>query len=341
MKVHLLVRSRLTRALVMSSLFVGFLVSPLLASEKKPVRIRIATDMAPVHNQSKGINYFKKLIEEVSNNEIKVETFFGGALGSFTELVKSLRVGAVEMCIGAPSPLGSSVPAISVFSLPVLFADWEHVDKVLYGSIGDELGRQVLDKTNVRIIGWGANGFITMFNSKRSIKSIEDIKGLKMRTMQNPIKIATWKAFGAQPIALAYTELYGAEQQGVVDGAELSWGAYKGGKHYEVCKYVTEANHSFMASVVLISEKFFQSLSPRHKTIVEYVGGLTGIEVRRITENSAIQIRDSVIKLGAIHHKISPEEQEKFAPVAEKLHQELAPRVGGKELIDRIKKLRK
>ena len=230
------------------------------ATAKTLVKIGLAVSKA--HTEYKQCERFKEIVEKGSNGEIEVNIYPGGQLGSNKELFEAVKLGGLQVTTTASSFTTSSFPESGLFDLPFLFRDFEHADRVFDGSIGQGFAERFRKKLGVRIIGFSSSGFQGFYNSKRPIKSIADIRGLKMRTMESPVLVESMNAYGAKAVSMALTEFYTAMQQGVVDGGENSIVTYETQKHFEVAKYFTDSKHKYLPMLMVISETFFQSLSP-------------------------------------------------------------------------------
>jgi TRAP-type C4-dicarboxylate transport system substrate-binding protein len=157
--------------------------------------------------------YFEGEVEKRSNGKIDVEVYPASQLGDDVKLVEQLRAGTLECAIPVPSPLVGLVPQLAVFDTPFLFKSTNVVDKLLDGELGQRLNKLFEEKGLVNL-GWGEMGFRQTTNAKRDIRKPEDLKGLKIRTMENPIHIATWRALGTIPTPMPVSEVFTAIQQG-------------------------------------------------------------------------------------------------------------------------------
>ncbi len=210
---------------------------------------------------------FKPMVEENSGGQLKVEIFDNAQLGGERDIIEQIQLGQVQMSYVSPV-LGSVYEPVNLLDLPYLFSDYEHLDSVLDG----ELGQQILEglpEVGLHGFSYMENGFRQITNSVKEINSLDDLKGLKIRVPEAPISVANLTALGANIVTMGFNELYSALQQGVVDGQENAYPTLAEKTLWEVQKYVAETNHMWGSFIVLGSEKWFQELSPELQQVVE------------------------------------------------------------------------
>ncbi len=201
---------------------------------------------------------FKPRVEELTGGRIEVQVFDNAQLGGERDMMEQLQAGVLHMAY--ISPIFATVdPAINVMDLPFLFANAEHVDKVIDGGIGMDLLKDLPDKGLVPL-AYYENGFRVVTNSRKPIVSLIDLKGIKIRTPEAPISVAIFNALGANVTPLSFGELYSALQQKVVDGQENAYNTVASSRFFEVQKYVTETNHMWGAYVVMASGKWWNTI---------------------------------------------------------------------------------
>jgi tripartite ATP-independent transporter DctP family solute receptor len=233
------------------------------ASDKAETKIQLkAATMTPMsHMYSQGAQRFADLIKERTNGRIQITVYPDGQLGKGErELLEALQQGTVDIYVGSTGPIGSFSPSMLLVDIPFLFRDYQHVDKVLDGPIGRQL-LDDLEKANLKGLAFWENGFRNLTNSKRPVRTPEDAKGLKIRTMENPVHITAWKTLGVNPVPMPWAEVYGALQQKVVDGQENPVPVILNSKLYEVQKYLAMTQHVYSPAPIIISLKKWQSLS--------------------------------------------------------------------------------
>jgi len=209
--------------------------------------------------QYKSLEYFKKLVEERSDGAIEVNLYHSSQLGDDREMMEALQMGTQQMTCPSTAPIAPFVNGFKVFDLPFLFPTHEAADYVLDGPVGQNLLKQLEDEGIVGLAYW-ENGYRQLTNSVTAVESPEDVEGLKIRTMENPMHLAAWEEMGANPTPMAFGELFSAMQQGVVDGQENPWGTIYLQNFYEVQDYTTNTGHVYSPFVLMISKQFYDKL---------------------------------------------------------------------------------
>lgn len=216
----------------------------------------------------------KQFAEEVAartEGRIKIELQGGGALGGDREVIESVQLGTVDMAVPSTSVVVNFAPEFALFDIPFLFRDFNHAEAVLSGPIGEEM-LALLPKKGLMGLAFGGMGFRELTNNVRPVKTVEDVRGLKIRTQQNELHIAVWKELGVLPTPMAIPEVYTALQQGVVDGQENPVGAIINNRFGEVQKYLSMTDHAFTPLVLLISPSTYDGLSDADKQIFVEAG---------------------------------------------------------------------
>jgi tripartite ATP-independent transporter DctP family solute receptor len=215
---------------------------------------------------------FKEIVEEKTNGGIKFEIYPQRQLGSDREILEGVQTGLIEVSASTLGPATAfGVEIVDLLELPFLYKNVEHLDAVLDGPIGEEL-LSGFEKAGFKALGFFDDGIANFTNSKRQLHSAEDFKGLQMRTMEAPIKIATMKALGGNPVPIAYAELYSALQTGVVDGQSNAHWVTVARSLWEVQKYVSCTQHCWGGAILLVNLKKFNALSPEDQQIVIEAG---------------------------------------------------------------------
>ena len=315
---------------------VAFLVTggPVLAEK---IVIKLATGTPKTHPQDQGALFFADLVKEGSNGEIEVQVFHSGSLGGHREAMEGMQLGTVDMFTGALAFMASFYKPIAVLELPFLFRDLDHSWNVKHGPIGQKLQEGFLKKTGVRLIGWGGGSFQGFYNSRRQIKTLEDMKGLKMRVMNNPVRVAYMNIWGAKATPMAFGEFYSAMEQKVVDGGENSYATYGSAKHYEVAPYFTESNHTHLASGILISEKLYQKLSPQHRAVIDRSAAATDRAMATFWIMKQGVSKQEALDHGATVYVLPSSERDRFEKAVQPIYKKFAAQLGGMALIEEIK----
>lgn len=237
------------------------------ADGQKPTVLKLGhvlNDTSPFHV---GAVEFAKKVEEKSNGKLKIEIYPNAQLGNDRTLAEGLQLGTVDMSVSDTATLAGFVPRLQLFSLPFLFRDAEHAYKVLDGPIGDEVLKDFEAKGVVGLAYW-ENGFRHLTNSKKAVKTPQDVTGMKIRVMEIPMHIDFWKQLGTDPTPMAWTEVYTALSQGTVDGEENPIQTIYTQKIYEVQKHISLTYHVYSPAVILISKNTYDKLPADQQKIL-------------------------------------------------------------------------
>jgi tripartite ATP-independent transporter DctP family solute receptor len=304
-------------------------------AQQKVVRVKMATAMPESHPDAISIKYLSERMGEVSGGQFDREVFTSGSVGGEDEILESVSLGMIQIYMGAAAPMVNYVPQLSIFDLPYLFKNRDHVDKILWGAVGDEI-TELAAKKGFRILGWADSGFEGFYNRRRPITSLADMKGLKMGVMKNPVRVKAMNSYGSSAVPLAWTETYGAMETKVLDGGENSYEMYRTGTQYEVAKYFTESDHVFVTAIVIVNEKFYQSLSPKLKVVIRHACGLASLRCRQLFEDKNIEAKKIVQEKGAIVNVLPDAARRDFRKAVEPVYNDYSKTYGAR-LLERIK----
>ncbi len=229
--------------------------------------LRMATDVSRQDTQSQGGEYFVKLVAEKSNGDIEVKFYPDGTLGTSTAIVSGVRTGTIDMAIIGAVNLGGLADGFLALDLPFIFKDKAHVYRALDGKVGEALFAQ-LDKVGLVGLSFFENGFRNITNSRKPIVVPEDVQGLKIRVPQSNTLVATFEALGANPVPMAYGELYTAMETGAIDSQDHPMPALYAGKFYEVQKYLSMTRHGYAAVPMVVNKRKFDKLTPEQQQIL-------------------------------------------------------------------------
>ncbi len=230
------------------------------AGSHAEVRLKLGHVAQTSHPFHTGAMKMAELARQYSNGEIVIDVFPASQIGNERDLIEGARMGTVDMLLTSTAPVMGFEKRFGVLDMPYVFRDVAHAHKVLDGPVGQQLFA-ALEPKGLKGLAWFENGFRDITNSRHEIKSIDDLKGLKIRTMENPIHIAYFRKLGAVPQPMAFGELYPALEKKVVDGQENPIGAIVTGRFYEVQKYTSLTGHVYSGVPVLMSMKRFNSLT--------------------------------------------------------------------------------
>jgi TRAP-type transport system periplasmic protein len=227
--------------------------------------MKISISVAQNSHQGIAIDTFAKEVETRTKGRIKVQPFYSGSLGGERESIEAVQLGTQELTFTSTGPVPNFVPDARILDVPFLFRDKAHARAVLDGPIGQDLLAKFEPK-GFKALAWGENGVRHMTNSKRAVNAPEDLKGLKMRTMENPVHIAAYKGFGIVTTPMAFPEVFTALQQGTVDGQENPLSVIMAAKFDQVQKHLSLTGHVYSPAIFLMNKAAFDNLSADDKT---------------------------------------------------------------------------
>lgn len=291
--------------------------------ETKVLKVGVSAAEAAVM----GLFTMEKLIEEKTGGSIDVQIYANGALGGDVQVLEGVRTGTVESAAMAPSVLATLEPTFNVFDVPFLFNTAQDGYDLMDGEIGKEL---LTSLENHGLVGLGYTDatFRNLTNNKVAVRTPADLKGLNVRTLENQLQIALWKKLGANPQAIAFTELYSALESNVIDGQENPYPVIDSGKFYEVQKYVTETNHLMMPRVLFVGEKFWSTLTDEERTIVQESATEAMQEMRNNAEELIATSKETITAGGAEIITLTDEERQQWKDVAAEVYPEFEKVIG-------------
>lgn len=275
--------------------------------------------------------YMGDLLSEWTDGRITINVFHSMQLGGEKEALEQVQVGALEMTRVSVGVVGPIVDEFNAFNLPYLFENVDHMHRVVDGEIGQELLNQ-LEAGGLIGLGYMDGGSRSFYNNQRPVQTVEDLRGLKIRVMQNPIFIDMAAALGADGVPISFDELYTALQTGVVDGAENNPPSYATQNHNEVAKYYTLDEHLIVPEIFVFSKQVWDTLDPVDQQLIRKASALASLKQRELwqqmEEQSMAQLREEGAEI------ITDVDKQPFidatAPVREKFGQKYG------ELIERI-----
>lgn len=291
------------------------------AAFAKTVEFKFAHSGNPEHQYQIGAAEFKRIVEEKSGGELKVNIFPQAQLGGERDLAEGVRMGTIEMSSVAAGNLAGFVPELQVFGIPFLFRTREQVYTVLDGPVGKDIADIMLAKGFMNLSIWEV-GFRNMTNNVRPIKTPDDVKGLKIRVQESKIWIEFMKRLGAIATPIPFGELYTALQQKVVDGQENPIATIYSMKYYEVQKYVSLTGHTYEPALVIANPKWFNSLDPKHQAILREAAAQAAAYQRKTLAEKDKE-RFEVIRKAGVQIEENPE-KEAFAKATADLYKVLS-----------------
>jgi len=238
-------------------------------AEVREQNIKFATVLNADHPQGVSMNRFAELVAAKSGGKIKVKTYFGGTLGNDVTFVSQLQGGVLEMAIPEASTLVGikSLKEFGLINLPLLFADSKEADAVLDGAFGKRLTAK-LPEAGLVGLGFWENGFRHVTNSRRPIHNVDDLAGLKLRVIQNPLFLDTFNTLGANAVPMPWPEVYPGLEAKAIDGQENPLPTLLSSKLYEVQGHAVLSGHVYSAWMLLVGKKFWDKLQPDEQQIL-------------------------------------------------------------------------
>lgn len=236
------------------------------AFAQQPTVLKIGYATSKESHYGVGSTVFCEEIEKGTQGRFKCQHFANSALGGEREQIEAIQFGTQDLLNTSTGPVGNFVPEVKIVDIPFLFRDYEHARKVMDGPIGQDILTKFPSK-GIIALAWTENGFRHMTNSKRDIVKPTDAAGLKMRTMENKVHMDGYRTFGILPTPMAFPELFGALQQGTVDGQENPIPVILASKFSQVQKHLSLTGHVYSPALLLLSPKVWNKLSDADKKV--------------------------------------------------------------------------
>jgi TRAP-type transport system periplasmic protein len=308
---------------MLSAVFAAAVVAATSAAAQdiKDRSIKMPIVNAIDHPQGIGAKKFAELVEQKSGGKIKVKVYPGGTLGGEQQVASAMQGGTVEASMMAPAQLVGNYKEFLVLDLPFAFANEREADLVLDGPFGKKL-LEVMPAKGLVGLAYMEQGYRSISNSKRPINKLEDIQGLKIRTIQNPLYVDMLNTLGANAVPMAFTELYTALDTKAVDGQENPYATLEASKFYEVQKYMSATKHIYNPQLLLVGKKFWDTLSPAEKKIFQDAANEARDYQRKVAREMSEKSRQFLVKNGMQINDIAPQEiarmRDKVKPVVDK-----------------------
>lgn len=287
------------------------------------------------HSFTQALQIFADSLERQTGGRYEVKIFYGSQLGGEKEMQEMLALGSLEVSLSGI--INTYEPLFSLFEMPYLYRDRQHVIEVNNGPVMQEVAKSLKSK-GIQLLGFYENGYRNITNSVRPVHKPKDLRGLLIRTPENPAQIETVKALGAIPTPMSFSELYTALLQGVVDGQENPLQNIWYGRLYEAQRYITMTAHIYNSVYVLVSDRFWESLPAADKKIFRSCMQASSMWQLRYMENLDKELEEKMRDLGV--EFIHPEKlafQKAAEPAYEALYRELGDHA--KEIVKKIREV--
>lgn len=285
---------------------------------QKKIVIKLGDDLSPSHPHEVAFRFFAKRVAELTKGQAEVQIYPNSQLGTHPERIQGLQLGTIEMTKTTNADMGNFVEETKVLDLPFLFRDKEHFYKVMDGPVGQRFLNEVYPKVGLKGLIFLDSGTRSVYNSKRPIRTPQDLKGVKIRVMPSEIMIDTINAMGASAVPMSFAELYSAMQQGVVDGAENSPTLYYEQKHYEVAPYLSLTEHFGPPDILLISQNFFNRLPKNVQKAILQAAEETKEYQRELWLKSEKEVIDQIKALPGV--KVNTVDTEAFSKAVQPIY---------------------
>jgi TRAP-type transport system periplasmic protein len=275
------------------------------------------------HPTSTGVKKFAEIVAAKSGGKITVKEYASSQLGNELQQQSALQGGVQEMLVASTTSLAGIVKEFGLFDFPFLFSNAQQADAMVDGPLGKMLGAKLADK-GVVVLGFFDLGFRNVTNSKRPITKAEDLEGLKLRVIPNPVFLETFKTFKANPIPMPFAELYGALESKAVDGQENPYAVILSSKLFEVNKYASGTNHVYATNPIQVSKRFWDKLSPTEQKLLQDAAieaqNYQRVASREVSSKALAELKAK----GMVHNEIAPAELARMRAAVKPVHDKFA-----------------
>jgi TRAP-type transport system periplasmic protein len=242
------------------------------------------------HPISLGAQKFAELVAERSGGKIKVQELGGGTIGGEAQQLSAVQGGVQDMTLPSATIMGGVVKEFTLLDIPFSFTKAEQVDALVQGPFGQALMGKLADKGMVGLAFW-ETGFRNFTNSRKPVVNVDDLKGLKLRVIPNPMFMESFSALGTNPVPMAFPELYGALESKAMDAQENPFSVVLTSKFYEVQKFLSVTNHVYTANPVVISKRTWDRMSPQEQKIIQDSAREAGEYQRKLSREASANAR--------------------------------------------------
>ncbi|MBS6952497.1 MAG: TRAP transporter substrate-binding protein [Enterocloster asparagiformis] len=270
-----------------------------------------AENQAEDYPTTQGAYKFAELVSQRTGGKIEVQVNPGGILGDERSVIEQLQFGGVDFARVSLSPLAEFVPKLNVLQMPYLYTGPEHMWRVLEGKIGDGF-MDSFGGSNLIPLSWYDAGARNFYNSVRPIEKLEDIRGMNIRVQESELMVDTIEALGANPVPMAYGDVYSGLQTGKIDGAENNWPSYESTRHYEVAGYYTIDEHTRVPELQLVAQATWDKLSPEYQNIIRECAQESAKYERKLWQDREKVSEQKVREAGCVITELSAGEKARF-----------------------------
>lgn len=297
------------------------------AGDFKDRTIRVSHVVPKDHPFQVGIDKFAEILAQKTGGKLKMRGFPDGQLGAELQSISAAQGGVLEMTLVSTAAAASVIREFGVFDLPFLFTDYKEVDLVLDGPVGRRLLERLQEKNLVGLC-YFENGFRHVTNSRRPITKVEDLKGLKIRTIQNPVFIDIFNTLGANATPMPFTEVFTALESKAIDGQETPYSNIFGNKFYEVTKYISNTGHIYGGAVVLVGKRFWDQLSGAEQKLMQETCNTARDFERNFQRTEDPKLLAQIRAKGGIYNEIAPSERARMREMLRPVYDKYARTLG-------------
>lgn len=305
-----------------------------LAQSKTALRIGHVLSLPSISGQ--GSTKLKEVAEKLSGGEIEIQIFPNGQLGGELEMVSQVRLGTLDMAMTGSGIVAAIEPTFSITELPFIWKSREQAWKVLNGPIGAKMFA-LLEPKGIKPLAWGVWDMRGILTVGFDVAKPDDLKGKKIRVIENPLYVRTIRAYNGNPVPMAWPEVYSALQQKTIDGVETNYHGMSDSKLYEVAKSLTVSDHIWTATVFMINKKKFESLSSKQQEALSQAAKQAG---ETMFVNAGKANADAIALMEKNGVKIVHPDRAEFAKAVEPVHKYFANLVGP-DLLEEVKAAQK
>ncbi|WP_300647380.1 TRAP transporter substrate-binding protein [Paenalcaligenes sp.] len=308
----------------------------LLAGSVGATTFKVAIGDAAGGTQYELGKAFAASLKEKTGGKYQADLFPNSQLGDEQDTVNDAAMGLLDFSILAINNVTPFSPTVAVLTLPYVIQSAEDAKKLTLGEVGQELTENTIRDAGVRIIGWSYSGFRVLTNSKRPVKTLDDLKGLVIRVPKNELMIASYKSWGINPSPLAWSETFTALQQRVVDGQDNPYITISAMKFNEVQKYITNIRYLFSLEPLIVSEQVFQQQSPEVQQAILEAGMEATEHSYQFLQDTEARIKEELIAAGMEIVDPANDEKEWIEAATSQVWPAFYDVIGGKERLDQI-----
>lgn len=297
--------------------------------------IKYATANPPGSFHAYCADRFKKHAEELGKGKIKVQVFIGGQMGSEQDNVQQVSQNMIQFSTMAVNNVTPFAPIVGFCTLPYIWTTKDEAYAVLDGPVSEKLNKIMIQQGNFRSLGWLVGGFRVLTNSKKPVRTLEDLKGLTIRVPKNSIMIGSYKAWGINPVPMAWTETFNALQQKVVDGQDNPYIVNYSSKFQEVQKYITNIHYILWIGPLLASETWYAKLPQDIKEIVDEAAKRAVADERKFVETEEAMALLKLVNAGMEINQPAENERE-WIEKAQAIWPKFYDEIGGKAFVDDV-----